>query len=64
MNMLELKNVHKQFGDNVVLKDVSLKVEKGDVVAILGPRKNNTSKMRWILKQSRQRTPCDRRQGI
>ncbi|MBP3241931.1 MAG: amino acid ABC transporter ATP-binding protein [Oribacterium sp.] len=35
--MLELKNVHKQFGDNVVLKDVSLKVEKGDVVAILGP---------------------------
>ena len=35
--MLELKNVHKQFGDNVVLKDVSLKIEKGDVVAILGP---------------------------
>ena len=35
--MLELKNVHKQFGDNVVLKDVSLKVERGDVVAILGP---------------------------
>ncbi len=35
--MLELKNVHKQFGDTVVLKDVSLKVEKGDVVAILGP---------------------------
>ena len=35
--MLELKNVHKQFGDNVVLKDVSLKVDKGDVVAILGP---------------------------
>ena len=35
--MLELKNVHKQFGDNVVLKDVSLQVDKGDVVAILGP---------------------------
>ncbi len=35
--MLELKNVHKQFGDNVVLNDVSLKVDKGDVVAILGP---------------------------
>ena len=35
--MLELKNVHKSFGDNVVLDDVSLKVEKGDVIAILGP---------------------------
>ena len=35
--MLEFKHVSKKFGDNVVLKDVSLKVEKGDVVAILGP---------------------------
>lgn len=35
--MLEIKNVHKAFGDNQVLKGVSLKVEKGDVVAILGP---------------------------
>lgn len=35
--MLELKNVHKAFGDNQVLKGVSLKVDKGDVVTILGP---------------------------
>lgn len=35
--MLELRHVHKAFGDNVVLKDVSLEVDKGDVVAILGP---------------------------
>ncbi len=35
--MLKLKNVHKGFGDNVVLKDVSLNVDQGDVVAILGP---------------------------
>ena len=35
--MLEIKDVHKAYGDNQVLKGVSLKVEKGDVVAILGP---------------------------
>lgn len=35
--MLELKNVHKAFGDNQVLRGVSLKVDKGDVVTILGP---------------------------
>ena len=35
--MLEFKNVKKSFGDTDVLKDVSLNVNKGDVVAILGP---------------------------
>ncbi|MBQ9119486.1 MAG: amino acid ABC transporter ATP-binding protein [Lachnospiraceae bacterium] len=35
--MLEIKNIYKAFGNNEVLKGVSLKVEKGDVVVILGP---------------------------
>lgn len=34
--MLELKNIHKSFQKNEVLKGVNLKVEKGDVVVILG----------------------------
>lgn len=34
--MLEVKNVAKSFGSLEVLRDVSLKVEKGDVIAILG----------------------------
>ncbi|MBE5901984.1 MAG: amino acid ABC transporter ATP-binding protein [Lachnospiraceae bacterium] len=34
--MLEIKNIAKSFGNLEVLKDVSLKVEKGDVIAILG----------------------------
>jgi len=37
MAMLEVKNLAKQFIDNEVLHDVSLSVNKGDVVAILGP---------------------------
>ena len=35
--MLEVRNVCKRFGDLQVLKDVSLSVDKGDVVAVLGP---------------------------
>lgn len=35
--MLEVKNIRKSFGETEVLKGVDLRVEKGDVVAILGP---------------------------
>ncbi|HKS48978.1 MAG TPA: amino acid ABC transporter ATP-binding protein [Amycolatopsis sp.] len=35
--MVELRDVHKQFGDNVVLRGVSLAVNRGDVVAVIGP---------------------------
>ena len=35
--MLEVKNIHKKFKDNVVLKGVDINVNKGDVIAILGP---------------------------
>ena len=37
MNILELKNIKKSFGDLNVLKDVSVTVKKGEVVAIIGP---------------------------
>ena len=37
MSLLEVKNLKKSFEDNVVLKDISLNVEKGEVLAIIGP---------------------------
>lgn len=37
MPMLEIEHIRKSFGALQVLQDVSLSVEKGDVVAILGP---------------------------
>jgi len=35
--MIEVKNVYKSFGNLQVLKGVSLKVNKGEVVAVIGP---------------------------
>ncbi|MCI5996440.1 MAG: amino acid ABC transporter ATP-binding protein [Blautia sp.] len=37
MKLLEMNHVKKQFGDLKVLKDISLTVEKGEVLAIIGP---------------------------
>lgn len=35
--MLEVKGIEKTFGDNKVLKGIDLKVNQGDVVALIGP---------------------------
>lgn len=37
MSLLEVKNLKKSFDENVVLKDISLNVEKGEVLCIIGP---------------------------
>lgn len=35
--MLELEHVTKKYGDNTVLDDISLTIDKGQIVSILGP---------------------------
>lgn len=35
--MLELQNISKAYGDRTVLSDISLSIEKGEIVSILGP---------------------------
>ena len=37
MAVLEVKNLSKSFGSLDVLKDISFNVEKGQVVAVIGP---------------------------
>lgn len=36
-NIVELKNIHKSFGENHILKGVDMNIKKGEVVVILGP---------------------------
>lgn len=37
MDMINLRNVNKQFGDLKVLNNVDLNVKKGEVIAVIGP---------------------------
>ncbi|WP_331774405.1 ABC-F family ATP-binding cassette domain-containing protein [Sulfurospirillum sp. 1612] len=35
--VLEVEGINKAYGDNVVLRDIGFKVEKGDKIALIGP---------------------------
>lgn len=35
--IIQVKNLHKKFGDNEVLKGITMDVSKGEVIAIIGP---------------------------
>ncbi len=37
MNILNMEHIQKSFGDNHVIKDISLSVDQGEVVSIIGP---------------------------
>lgn len=37
MAILEIKNLHKKFKENIVLNGVDLSVNKGDIIGIVGP---------------------------
>ena len=36
MSIIQVNNLEKKFGDNLVLKDINLEVKKGEVVTIIG----------------------------
>ena len=36
MNILEVKDLRKRFGDNEVLKGINLSLKKGEVLSIIG----------------------------
>ncbi|WP_419787092.1 amino acid ABC transporter ATP-binding protein [Pseudodesulfovibrio sp.] len=49
MSLVAAEGIHKSFGNNEVLKGVTLKVEEGDVVAIIGRSGSGKSTLLRIL---------------
>jgi len=47
--VLELKHVHKAYGDNVVFRRTTLHVERGDRIAIVGPNGTGKSTLMRML---------------
>jgi polar amino acid transport system ATP-binding protein len=43
--IIRIQNLEKAFGDNVVLRDIDIEVQKGEVVVILGPSGSGKSTM-------------------
>ncbi|MDO4622259.1 MAG: amino acid ABC transporter ATP-binding protein [Eubacteriales bacterium] len=35
--LVQIKNLHKEFGDKVILKNLDLDVQKGEVIVVIGP---------------------------
>lgn len=49
MNLLEVNNIKKSFGDLQVLKDISLSVDESEVISIIGPSGSGKSTLLRIL---------------
>ena len=50
MNLLQLENVHKKFGDFTAVSNISFSIEKGSIYGLLGPNgAGKTTTLRMIM---------------
>ena len=35
--MIQVRNLSKHFGDLVVLKDINVDIQKGEIISVIGP---------------------------
>ncbi len=50
MNLLQLENVHKKFGDFTAVSDISFSIQKGSIYGLLGPNgAGKTTTLRMIM---------------
>ena len=51
MSLIELRDLHKKYRENVVLNGIDMKIEKGDVIGIIGPSGTGKSTLLRCLNQ-------------
>jgi ATP-binding cassette, subfamily F, member 3 len=61
--VLELKHVHKAYGNNVVFRRASLHIERGDRIAIVGPNGTGKSTLMRMLSGVEPPDSGERREG-
>ena len=51
MSLIEIRDLHKKYPENVVLNGIDMKIEKGDVIGIIGPSGTGKSTLLRCLNQ-------------
>ena len=60
--MIKVENLHKQFGENEVLKNISTSIGSGEVVSIIGP--SGSGKSTFLRCLNLLETPTQGRCGL